>query len=217
MSGSAKRRWTKEDDQRLVWYWGSRRPEAVAKLLGRSVEACRLRVHKLTGRSSSRRGIYSQSQLARETGYNRADIRRAAAALNIMTRAQRNQAWRINEDQRERILDYLATEEGSFTGVTVREAATDMGVRHETVLDWCRRLGIDHKKGRHIGQLTGEEVERVRTAIKRSQARKTEVISGKSWALKHDCCTRCGTDERPHKAKGMCLACYTADYRKRGS
>ena len=28
------------------------------------------------------------------------------------------------------------------------------------------------------------------------------------WARKWDCCQECGTTERPHCAKGLCLACY---------
>lgn len=28
------------------------------------------------------------------------------------------------------------------------------------------------------------------------------------WAMKYKACTRCGTTERRHKARGLCLRCY---------
>jgi hypothetical protein len=38
--------------------------------------------------------------------------------------------------------------------------------------------------------------------------------SGK-WATHHDRCRRCGTTDRPHRAKGLCKRCYHAEHNAR--
>ena len=44
----------------------------------------------------------------------------------------------------------------------------------------------------------------------------TEAIlkSRLNWALKYDRCQNCGTQERKHRARGLCIACYSSDYEK---
>lgn len=37
----------------------------------------------------------------------------------------------------------------------------------------------------------------------------------KGWSRNHDCCVCCGTDARPHLARGMCGACYHRDRRRK--
>jgi len=42
-------------------------------------------------------------------------------------------------------------------------------------------------------------------------------IRGGHWARDWDCCRECGTTNRPHKAKGLCMNCYARELRKGGN
>jgi transcriptional regulator with XRE-family HTH domain len=36
-----------------------------------------------------------------------------------------------------------------------------------------------------------------------------------NWSLKYDRCQNCGTQERKHRARGLCITCYSSDYEKK--
>lgn len=82
----------------------------------------------------------------------------------------------------------------------------------------------------HLGRpLTGDEhVHHINEDISDNRLKNLEILSradhtrhhnqGKSrslsrWSRKHECCIRCGTTERKHNARGLCVNCYMEDER----
>ena len=207
---SHRARWTTDDDRRLVWYWGHRRPKAVAKLLGRTVAACNHRMRVLTGSASTSRGTYTIRRLSLETGYGRDDIKRAIDALGLLVQLRPRTGARINDAQKSKILDWLGSEPGGLTGQTLIEVASDLGVSVGTVARWAKLLGIDVCKGKAWGQLTPSEVEQIRNEVVRVRR---VLVTGDRWSHHHECCVQCGTTDTKHKGRGMCRTCYTRQWK----
>jgi len=38
------------------------------------------------------------------------------------------------------------------------------------------------------------------------------ILAYKKWSKEHDSCIKCDTTEHPHKAKGLCTACYQKEH-----
>lgn len=75
---------------------------------GRSIEAVRRRIRRM-GNSGARRGAFSVRQLSVETGYNRAQLRRAQSALNQKwMRMGRRGAHLISDEQAQDLVVWLS-------------------------------------------------------------------------------------------------------------
>ena len=116
------RKWTKEDENFLIYYWGERPREWISKQLDRTVAACTKKMLKLTGTRSIKRGKYTQRQLAEECGFQYRQIRWAVEKLGLKVKQPRkkrenkagkrkrpwdNSAWLISEEQAEQIIYWL--------------------------------------------------------------------------------------------------------------
>src|SRR6516165_8742067 len=67
------------------------------------------------------------------------------------------------------------------------------------------------KKGEHIHHRNGNTLDnRVENLqiVSRSEHMSIHRSLGPLWAVQHDKCIQCGTQERPHWARGLCTICY---------
>ena len=117
-----KRRWTKKEENLLVFYWGEKSREWIAKKLDRTIAACTKRMLELTGSRSIKRGRWTQRQLAEHCGFQIRQIVWAVKRLQLNVRqppkkrtdkqAKKkrpwdNSAWLINDEQADQIIYWL--------------------------------------------------------------------------------------------------------------
>ena len=84
--GWEKYLWTKKDEAYLLFHWGHKNREEIAKELNRTIFACEKRMKKLTGSHAITRGRWTQAQLAKETGFGHDHIRRAVNETKLQER-----------------------------------------------------------------------------------------------------------------------------------
>lgn len=113
------KRWTRDEDRALLEGTGSFGLSWFAKRVGtsyefpgapkRSPEALYARARTLWGKGGLTRGSYSESHLARESGYSRSQLRRARKALrHSYRRLSPKGQFLISDDQRVDIYDWLS-------------------------------------------------------------------------------------------------------------
>lgn len=102
--------WTPELDEQLLNMIGIRTYAGMAKALGKSVDAVRKRAQRLGYKPDQ--GMTTLRALARDTGYDRHQFRRAAKALGqVWARATAHRRkLLITGDQALELIDYLANE-----------------------------------------------------------------------------------------------------------
>ena len=118
----ARKAWTKEEENYLIFNWGVKPAEEIAEHLGRSIKACDVRVFRLTGSRSIKRGKWTQASIAKDLGFCVKTVRKAAKYLRLrVKRAPKertdseaverrpwdNSAWLIDEEQRDLLIEWL--------------------------------------------------------------------------------------------------------------
>lgn len=101
--------WTTELDNLLLDMIGNRNYKEMARRLGKSVEAIRKRAKRLGHRLDQ--GTITLRELARQTGYDRRQFRRAGKKLNQhWRRAAGGRKLLIKQDQADELITYLRKE-----------------------------------------------------------------------------------------------------------
>jgi hypothetical protein len=118
----AQKPWTKEEENYLIFNWGVKSSEEIAEHLGRSTKACDVRVFRLTGSRSIKRGKWTQAAIAKDLGFCVKTVRKAAKYLRLrVKRAPKertdseaverrpwdNSAWLLDEEQRDLLIEWL--------------------------------------------------------------------------------------------------------------
>jgi Zn finger protein HypA/HybF involved in hydrogenase expression len=98
----------------------------------------------------------------------------------------------------ERWVDQTRTLAEAFT-----KAAAEASKRASTASAEAERLGKAATAFRLL--LTQVELE----SASEQTTRPGRNLTHGRWARAHDCCTRCGTTERRHKANGLCTGCHS--------
>jgi hypothetical protein len=103
--------WTKEEELKLLEGAGTHSLAWLAKSTGRSRSAVQSKLYSWGFRGGLSRGSYSLYQASKETGYNRAQLKRAAHALGQQwRRLSRTGKFMITDDQLWEMLDWLKTD-----------------------------------------------------------------------------------------------------------
>lgn len=100
--------WTKEMDWKLLDMIGARPYNSIAKELGKSVEAIRKRAKALG--SPLDRGTTTLRELARQTGYDRHQLRRAKKALKQSWKRATTRKLLITTEQAHELIAFLAND-----------------------------------------------------------------------------------------------------------
>jgi len=118
----ARKPWTKDEENYLVFNWGVKPTEEIAEHLGRSTKACDVRIFKVTGSRAITRGKWTQATIAKDLGFDVKSIRKAVRYLKLRVRQtpkersdseavkrrpHDNSAWLIDDEQRDRIIEWL--------------------------------------------------------------------------------------------------------------
>jgi hypothetical protein len=106
-------RWSKRDDTRLEWAWGTYDLASIAIRLERTTAAVRRRAEELK-LGAMRRGAESLAQLARRLGYDRETIVRAAKLAGVTlrrqprgTKATKKRHYMISEEESAKLMEHL--------------------------------------------------------------------------------------------------------------
>ena len=129
-------------------------------------------------------------------------------ALNIRVVAEGSRTWRISEEHSEKIMAWLCEESVAAGGKGVAEMAAELGVNRNVVRNWCVELGITYGTSGGYACITVEEQALLHSRLARSYRKNPGM-----WSFKFRECTRCGTQDSPHKGRGLCRKCYLAEWR----
>jgi hypothetical protein len=182
------RRWTPQDDSRLMLDWADKDPDAVAAALGRSLSACARRMNELTGSRSFTRGSWSMADVCRHSGFAEPQVRKALAALKVWQRARRGvyrARHRLSDEQVDAVTKWLVA------NVAAKGPISEWSLEH----DRCQDCGTTERPHKAKGLCS--------TCYSR-----TRRPTRPAWSTRHEQCVTCGTDAVPHKAGGECKRCY---------
>ena len=227
--------WSDEDIATLRFWWGELSPREIAKKLYRKVVAIELKARELGLGSPNQDGTTVRG-LSQETGYSEHRIRSAAKMLGITIKRcfpnagrgaprWKSTKWKrtkLNEDERDRILDFLAkypdgqyikaAPDPSKWGVAGRPPAClrckEVGRTHYSQ-GYCRRcypytltwgnggrpaacVSCNTTEGHYHGKGLCATCYRIKWGI----------------AKRPPACLRCGTTEKQHYGGGYCAHCY---------
>lgn len=207
--------------------WGTSYPEEIAEKLGRTVGACRSKAYSLLGTKSMNRGGYSVRSLSKETGYHYTQIRGAILALGLEDSIKRkggschealrrwgkgwdNRTWLITDNVAEAILKYLGEDTEVSAGYALCFLPKGCKLdRWSRAHDCCVECGTTEKKhwGKGKCSICAKKpyLERMR---RNTRERKRRMARWWDQKRKLQNCVDCGTDRRPHHAKGLCDSCY---------
>ena len=138
--------WRAEEDRVVDWHYGEESLSTTAARVGRSIGAVRQRVFRRGFSGSPARGRVTYQELAIETGYDWATIRRAVRALGIkplkLTLATSCRHY-LDEDQVTQVITWLGDETRRYAGrMTVYRVAQESDCPLSTAYWKAHKLGI---------------------------------------------------------------------------
>lgn len=155
-------RWEDADDVRLLRLWGRYTVAQLAVQLGRRQVAVKARAYQLLGSYAKDQPLWSQADIVRATGYDKAWVARAAKAVEAP--GARGLKWVIGKRDYDKILAWLLhnAHGTKWLGHSYQEACSILGCSKSWLYNTAKLLGIDARKGSRYGQFTEAEIDRLR-------------------------------------------------------
>lgn len=124
----------------------------------------------------------------------------AAYRANAIARELGAEGYLTQED----VNEVLSGADCFYCGVTQPEPQQGAGPRWD-----C--FGIDHQVSMLNGGTNWPD-NIVASCQSCNSSKGTNGTGVEFWAQRFDCCVICGTTEKPHEARGMCMTCYSREY-----
>lgn len=139
--GRARSRWTPAEEARLKWSWGEVPVPRLARDLGRTESAVRIRAVNVLGLGGTKSEDWeSLSAAAARTGYAPATLRKVLESAGVSPRSVFFHGTRPKRMYRVSSVDAAVAAYVSSTE-TVRQAAVDRGMVPETLRRWLAEAG----------------------------------------------------------------------------
>lgn len=227
----ANQGWSDQEVKLLITYATEPREELLRRLPGRKIEGIQKKARDLGFKL--RRGTWTIRRLARESGYERCQIERAARALSVRRRksyinnrgerAASNAHAAISDENADRILEYLRQEGAGELFISHHGGPTHRWSLRTT---WqaCRLCGTNGTSpgNRHGGQglcvrcyqrasykVGAQNIEAYIAEVKNDG--RLHILRNawsRYWKRCRLCRTRSKAGNHEHEAKGLCSWCY---------
>lgn len=105
------RRWSDEEIQTLLWWWGEEDPALTAQRLSRSLASCRQRIGRIRHTCAALDNFTSMTDLRRRTGFGRLQLHKAIKDLGIEIPRRGKTVWLLTDEQAKQITDHLSKQQ----------------------------------------------------------------------------------------------------------
>jgi hypothetical protein len=173
-----RRRWTKDEDRRIVLLWGEWPTERLATALGRSQQAVARRGHELGMKFGCPRGMETMRAAIARTGFTQKTLRQILAWAGV--EPELTVSWCAGRAPRRRLqLDQMDVDdaiEGWLKLEVVAAAARRHGVPANRLMLWLQQSGEDippKPRGKRWWRVPSDVIDRVVSGRCPSQAEAT--------------------------------------------
>lgn len=208
------RYWTPEEVKQLRFMWTYKNLRELSKEFHRTEQAIYYKA-KVLRLGSVDKGAYSMKELIRETGYESSTISNAAEQCGIVIhrtyqtfhktkngKRPKNARFRFSEDQKEKILEFLAKWPNGRRLYGTSKQKTMNGVwgqgnKPEVCLH-CKTTKYSHSAKGYCRYCYNNVI--------RGMWGRGNIVAQ---------CQECKGTEAPHKAKGLCTRCYARSIKQK--